>query len=73
MCNRKYMFGDKFILFHAKMVKKRSTRKNICLYIQQGPYPSFNEKKVSHFTILLKLCKFLWELGIEHKSFLNII
>ena len=47
----------------AKMIKTypKKINKKIFFFVQstRANYPSFNEKKVSHFTILLKICKFL--------------
>ena len=61
-------------LVHAKMVKTspKKGQKEFFIHSTRVNYPSFNEKKVSHLTILLKICKFLRELGNETFTFYHL-
>ena len=67
MCDRKYMYFIWFKLEWSKHAQKRSTRKNIFLYIQEGSINhSFNVKKFI-FTFSLKICKLFK--GMKHTPF----
>ena len=70
VCDRKYMFGDKSIFcssYNGQIMPKKGQQEFICfVHLRRANYPSFNVKKVSHFTIPLKICAFLTEFHFYH-------